>query len=89
MSNRGKFGGSNDTDANMNTQTGSGPGSSSRTTYHAQGGMFGGGGGGGGTSVSGNAYFNAGGPGGVRIIWGDGRAFPKTRTGNVTEYNLP
>lgn len=89
MSNRGKLGNTADSDADMNTGTGSGPGTGSRTTFHAQGGMFGGGGGGGGTSVSSNQYFNAGGPGGVRIIWGGGRAFPATNTGNVTEFNLP
>ena len=40
------------------------------------GGMHGGGGGGSGTSWGGGA----GGCGGVRIIWGTGRAFPKTNT---------
>lgn len=84
MSQRGVFGSTANSDANMNTGTGSGPGFGSRTTYHGDGGMFGGGGGGGGTSVSGNSYFCKGGGGGARVIWGYGRAFPATRTGNVS-----
>jgi hypothetical protein len=31
----------------------------------------------------GDGYFAATGPGGVRIIWGAGRAFPSTNTGNL------
>ena len=81
---RGTFGSTANSDANMNTDTGSGAGSGSRTTYHGDGGLFGGGGAGGGTSVSGNAYFCKGGMGGARVIWGYGRAFPATRTGNVS-----
>jgi len=46
------------------------------------GGTFGGGGGGAGTSMSG--YVPCGGKGGVRIIWGAGRAFPCTNTADVT-----
>lgn len=86
---KGRFGNTADTDASMNTTTGSGPGTSSRTLYHGCGGMFGGGGAGGGTSITGNGYFCAGGPGGVRIIWGFGRAFPATKTGNVDQYPAP
>ena len=89
MTTRGKYGSSADTDTQMSTITGGGQGSGSRTTYHGHGGMFGGGGGGGGTSVSGNSNFCLGGNGGVRIIWGKGREFPKTRTGNVTQYPAP
>lgn len=51
-----------------------------RTMYHGEGGRCGGGGAGGGTSVSGNGNFCRGGDGGVRIIWGPGRAFPSTNT---------
>lgn len=43
---------------------------------YINGGMHGGGGGGSGTSYGGGA----GGSGGVRIIWGPGRSFPKTYT---------
>jgi hypothetical protein len=44
--------------------------------------LFGGGGAeSGGGSASG--YLPAGGGGAVRIIWGSGRAFPSTNTGNV------
>lgn len=46
------------------------------------GGAFGGGGGGPGTSMAG--YTPCGGKGGVRIIWGGGRAFPSTNTTDVT-----
>ena len=84
MSNRGVFGSTAHSDTYMNTTTGSGSGTGSRTTYNGDGGMFGGGGGGGGTSVSNNSYFCKGGGGGARVIWGYGRAFPATRTGNVS-----
>ena len=86
MSNRGRFGNSTNSVQYMNTTTGSGPGSGSRTTYHGDGGMFGGGGGGGGTSISSNSNFCKGGNGGIRIIWGLSRAFPSNRTGDVTAY---
>ena len=43
---------------------------------YINGGMHGGGGGGSGTNTGGGA----GGMGGIRIIWGDGRAFPSTYT---------
>ena len=56
----------------------------SRVMYHGQGGSFGGGGGGGGSSATGTSYFSVGGMGGARIIWGMGRSFPATKTGNVT-----
>lgn len=52
-----------------------------------RGGEYGGGGGGSGTSTSNNSpnTFQArGGQGGVRIIWGPGRAFPSTNTADVT-----
>ena len=77
------FGTTNNSDAFMNTTTGSGTPTGSRTTYHGRGGMFGGGGGGGGTSISNQAYFSTGGNGGARIIYGHGRSFPATKTGNV------
>ena len=44
---------------------------------------FEGGGGGAGTYMSG--YVPCGGKGGVRIIWGGGRAFPSTNTTDVTQ----
>jgi hypothetical protein len=46
--------------------------------FGAPGGAYGGGGGGAASQVGGT-----GGGGAVRIIWGDGRAFPSTSTGNV------
>lgn len=72
-----------DSEANLITITGSGTPTGSRTTHHAQGGMCGGGGGGGGTSNSSTSQFCNGAPGGARVIWGPGRSFPKTNTGNV------
>jgi hypothetical protein len=49
-----------------------------------EGGMFGGGGGGTGTSTSSGGYgMNRGGRGCVRIIWGVGRSFPSTGTGDM------
>lgn len=77
------FGSTANSEAGMQTQTGSGTPSGNRTCYHGSGGMFGGGGGGSGTSVTNHAYFCAGGNGGLRIIYGHGRSFPKVRTGNV------
>lgn len=68
----------------MKTVTGGGTPSGSRTRFHGQGGHFGGGGGGSGTSNSDNTNFCTGGAGGARIIWGRGRAFPNTQTGDVT-----
>jgi hypothetical protein len=52
-----------------------------------RGGDYGGGGGGSGTSTSNNSPFTfqaRGGQGGVRIIWGPGRAFPATNTADIT-----
>jgi hypothetical protein len=58
------------------------------TTYYSGcGGMFGGGGGGSGTSLTNNSLFCNGGTGGARIIWGTGRSYPSTNTGNVTPIN--
>lgn len=54
------------------------PWSNGRGNGHACGGCFGGGGGGGGTSHGGGW----GGPGAVRIMWGSGRAYPNTNTGD-------
>jgi len=54
------------------------PWSNGRGNGHACGGCFGGGGGGGGTSHGGGW----GGPGAVRIMWGSGRAYPSTNTGD-------
>lgn len=50
------------------------------TSGGIKGGDYGGGGGGSGTSYGGGP----GGKGAVRIIWGEGRAFPSTNTGDVT-----
>ena len=54
------------------------PWSNGQGNGHACGGCFGGGGGGGGTSHGGGW----GGPGAVRIMWGSGRAYPSTNTGD-------
>jgi len=70
-------------ETNLITITGSGTPTGSRNMGHAQGGMCGGGGGGGGTSNSSPGHWCCGAPGGARVIWGPGRAFPKTNTGNV------
>ena len=49
-----------------------------------QGGLYGGGGGGTGTNTSqGGKGLNRGGRGCVRIIWGAGRSFPSTKTGDM------
>lgn len=53
-----------------------------RAVHNGQGGLFGGGGGGSGTSMSNSTGWSTGGPGGARIIWGGGRSFPATRTGD-------
>lgn len=55
---------------------GGGAGGSAAGNANANGGAYGGGGG-----ASGS--LGAAGPGGVRIIWGAGRAFPNTNTGDV------
>jgi hypothetical protein len=47
------------------------------------GGLYGGGGGGTGTSADGGPGMNPGGRGCVRIIWGEGRSFPSTKTGDM------
>jgi hypothetical protein len=47
------------------------------------GGLYGGGGGGSDDSSSSAASAGNGASGVVRIIWGDGRAFPSTNTGNL------
>jgi hypothetical protein len=49
--------------------------------FAANGGSYGGGGGG--SDYTNNTYAGAGGGGAVRIIWGAGRAFPATNTGNM------
>ena len=51
-------------------------------SFHPSGGNFGGGGGGGGSSQG--TYAGAGGVGAVRLIWGQGRAFPDTNTGDLS-----
>ena len=71
-------------EANLVTITGSGTPTGSRATPHGQGGFCGGGGAGGGTSNSNGTGFCGGAAGGARVIWGPGRSFPKTNTGNVT-----
>jgi hypothetical protein len=50
-------------------------------SYTPAGGNYGGGGGGSGTS--GSTFGGPGGVGAVRLIWGQGRAFPDTNTGDV------
>ena len=72
--------------AGANTTTGSGTPTGSRTRMSGQGGAFGGGGAGSGTSMSAYTGECWGGSGGARIIWGVGRAFPATNTGDVTTY---
>lgn len=47
------------------------------------GGLYGGGGAGTGTSADGGPGMNPGGRGCVRIIWGAGRSFPSTKTGDM------
>jgi hypothetical protein len=56
--------------------------STSLTGTGGQGGAFGGGGGSG-HSTSSTSFGGNGGGGAVRIIWGDGRSFPSTNTGDV------
>jgi len=56
-------------------------GSSSETP--GNGGLYGGAGGGGYNDVTAEETTNLGARGAVRIIWGAGRAFPSTNTGNV------
>jgi hypothetical protein len=72
----------------LNTSKGGGAATALSTRAHGQGGNFGGGGSGGGSSVSSVAAFCAGGCGGARLIWGPGRAFPATRTHDVTPVTL-
>jgi len=57
-------------------------GSPGHEVFHPAGGNFGGGGGGGGTSLG--QFGGPGGVGAVRLIWGQGRAFPSTNTGDVS-----
>jgi hypothetical protein len=47
------------------------------------GGLYGGGGGGSDNSSGSASFSGDGAVGAVRIIWGDGRAFPSTNTGNL------
>ena len=65
---------------------GSGGGNGSTATVYygpGNGGLYGGAGGGGLNISEGVNYFQLGSAGAVRIIWGAGRAFPATNTGNV------
>jgi hypothetical protein len=57
----------------------------SGTNYNTpgNGGLYGGGGGGGMDIDTGDAVYRLGGRGAVRILWGAGRAFPATNTGDV------
>ncbi len=57
---------------------GGGPGANAGTSANANGAAYGGGGG-----NDSDAYGSIGGPGVARIIWGEGRAFPNTNTGDV------
>lgn len=52
------------------------------STNYSRGGLYGGGAGGGGSAV------NPGGNGAVRVIWGAGRAFPKTKTLQVYSKSI-
>ncbi len=61
--------------------------STAETSSNLQGGTYGGGGGGQGDGWPSAGGF--GGQGGVRIIWGQNRAFPATNTLNVTPSALP
>lgn len=61
-------------------QGGSGGADAANNTYGTVGAVYGGGGG---CSLGGNGPYTGGGGGAVRIIWGTGRAFPSTNTGNV------
>ena len=60
-------------------QGGSG-GANSTNNYGTVGALYGGGGG---CTLGGSGNYIGGGNGAVRIIWGAGRAFPSTNTGNV------
>lgn len=60
---------------------GGGPGAAQGATASADGLNYGGGGGK--FTVSGVLYAGLGAPGVARIIWGEGRAFPNTNTGDV------
>lgn len=62
--------------------------SGTRLMAHGQGGFFGGGGSGGGTSVSDTSYFQVGGMGGARVVYGDGRSFPSTNVERLSPLNL-
>jgi hypothetical protein len=64
------------------TATGQNP-STSSGNIHRPGGLYGGGGGGPGSSAPTNLSLQRGGRGCVRIIWGAGRSFPSTGTGDM------
>ena len=74
----------------VNTANGGGGGSSGANgtagtteTSGGNGGLYGGAGGGAYDGSTDTAYYQFGSAGAVRIIWGAGRAFPSTNTGNV------
>jgi hypothetical protein len=74
------FGGSGGQDGVM----GENPWFSTGSTGDREGGLYGGGGGGTGTNTTlGGTGINRGGRGCVRIIWGAGRSFPSTGTGDM------
>lgn len=58
-------------------------GETGKNNQVVRGGLYGGGGGGNAGSSSFNAGYSPGGNGGARIIWGSGRSFPSTNTGDI------
>ena len=67
--------------ANGTASGGGGSGGTAGTTVGGPGGDYGGGGGG--RRATGGGANGAGGDGAVRIIWGTGRSYPSTDTGDV------
>ncbi len=63
--------------------SGGATGGTGSTSTGGAGGAYGGGGAGGGVAGSTNHLGGAGGAGAVRIIWGAGRSYPSTNTGDV------
>lgn len=79
----GTSGGGGGTFAGGGGGSGGTGGDSNKLNAVAVGGLYGGGGGGNGGSSSYTAGYSPGGKGGARIIWGIGRAFPSTLTGDL------
>lgn len=77
-------GGSSDTGGGGGGSNGGGSqGGAGGSGKSGVGGDYGGGGGGGGGNVGGASAAGNGGPGGCRIMWGSGRSYPSTGTGDV------